>query len=29
VLDVLYVLYVVPHGSPLAADAPNPGCDFE
>jgi quercetin dioxygenase-like cupin family protein len=26
---VLDVLYVLPHGSPLAEDAPNPGCDFE
>lgn len=26
---VLVVLYVNPAGSPLANDAPNPGCDFE
>ncbi|MEU2282525.1 cupin domain-containing protein [Streptomyces sp. NPDC013178] len=26
---VLEVLYVLPHGSPLAQDAPNPGCDFQ
>lgn len=26
---VLEVLYVLPHGSPLSEDAPNPGCDFE
>ncbi|UCM86458.1 cupin domain-containing protein [Streptomyces marincola] len=26
---VLYALYVLPHGAPLANDAPNPGCDFE
>jgi quercetin dioxygenase-like cupin family protein len=26
---VLDVLYVDPHGSPLAEDAPNPGCDFQ
>ncbi|GAA3979818.1 cupin domain-containing protein [Actinomadura viridis] len=26
---VLTALYLVPHGSPLAVDAPNPGCDFE
>lgn len=26
---VLKVLYVLPHGAPLAQDAPNPGCDFE
>ncbi|WP_131737539.1 cupin domain-containing protein [Actinomadura roseirufa] len=26
---VLDALYVIPHGSPLAEDAPNPGCDFQ
>jgi quercetin dioxygenase-like cupin family protein len=26
---VLDVLYVLPHGSPLSEDAPNPGCDFQ
>ena len=26
---VLDVLYVLPHGSPFAEDAPNPGCDFQ
>lgn len=26
---VLLVLYVNPHGTPLAEDAPNPGCPFE
>lgn len=26
---VLDVLYVLPHGSPFAEDAPNPGCPFE
>lgn len=26
---VLRVLYVLPHGSPLSEDAPNPGCDFQ
>ncbi|MGV9914667.1 cupin domain-containing protein [Streptomyces tendae] len=26
---VLDVLYVLPHGAPLAQDAPNPGCDFQ
>ncbi|WP_328993120.1 cupin domain-containing protein [Kribbella sp. NBC_01245] len=26
---VLNVLYVLPKGSPLAQDAPNPGCDFQ
>lgn len=26
---VLAVLYVNPAGSPLAEDAPNPGCDFQ
>ena len=26
---VLEVLYVLPEGSPLAEDAPNPGCGFE
>ncbi|XVQ15796.1 cupin domain-containing protein [Spirillospora sp. CA-255316] len=26
---VLTVLYTLPHGSPLAQDAPNPGCDFQ
>ncbi|QXJ26318.1 cupin [Actinomadura graeca] len=26
---VLTALYTLPHGSPLAEDAPNPGCDFE
>ncbi|AGL16871.1 cupin domain-containing protein [Actinoplanes sp. N902-109] len=26
---VLEVLYVLPTGSPLAEDAPNPGCDFQ
>ncbi|WP_049580408.1 cupin [Streptomyces sp. SBT349] len=26
---VLYALYVLPHGAPLANDAPNPGCDLE
>jgi hypothetical protein len=26
---VLEVLYVLPAGSPLSVDAPNPGCDFE
>ncbi|SDZ42251.1 Cupin domain protein [Amycolatopsis xylanica] len=26
---VLDVLYVLPTGSPLAEDAPNPGCDFQ
>ncbi|GAB2805648.1 cupin domain-containing protein [Actinoallomurus bryophytorum] len=26
---VLDVLYVLPHGSALAEDAPNPGCDFQ
>ncbi|MFD3523146.1 cupin domain-containing protein [Streptomyces sp. NPDC058653] len=26
---VLHVLYVLPHGAPLSADAPNPGCDFQ
>ncbi|MEV5385379.1 cupin domain-containing protein [Streptomyces sp. NPDC052721] len=26
---VLDVLYVLPHGAPLAEDAPNPGCDFQ
>jgi quercetin dioxygenase-like cupin family protein len=25
---VLEVLYVLPHGSPLSEDAPNPGCPF-
>lgn len=25
---VLEVLYVLPHGSPLSQDAPNPGCPF-
>ncbi len=25
---VLEVLYVLPTGSPLSEDAPNPGCDF-
>jgi quercetin dioxygenase-like cupin family protein len=26
---VLYALYALPHGAPLARDAPNPGCAFE
>jgi hypothetical protein len=26
---VLDVLYVLPHGSALPEDAPNPGCDFQ
>jgi quercetin dioxygenase-like cupin family protein len=26
---VLDVLYVLPHGSALSEDAPNPGCDFQ
>jgi quercetin dioxygenase-like cupin family protein len=26
---VLDVLYVLPHGSPLSEDAPNPGCPFQ
>lgn len=26
---VLEVLYVLPTGSPLSQDAPNPGCDFQ
>ncbi|MGC4855209.1 cupin domain-containing protein [Micromonospora sp. DT4] len=26
---VLEVLYVLPTGSPLSVDAPNPGCDFQ
>ncbi|MGC4864810.1 cupin domain-containing protein [Micromonospora sp. DT53] len=26
---VLEVLYVLPHGSPFAEDAPNPGCSFQ
>jgi quercetin dioxygenase-like cupin family protein len=26
---VLEVLYVLPTGSPLSEDAPNPGCDFQ
>ncbi|MFG2125208.1 cupin domain-containing protein [Streptomyces sp. NPDC048710] len=26
---VLYVLYVLPHGSPFSEDAPNPGCPFQ
>ncbi|MCU7726861.1 cupin domain-containing protein [Actinoplanes sp. KI2] len=26
---VLDVLYVLPHGAPLAEDAPNPGCPFQ
>jgi quercetin dioxygenase-like cupin family protein len=26
---VLEVLYVLPHGSPLSEDAPNPGCPFQ
>ena len=26
---VLEVLYVLPAGSPLSQDAPNPGCDFQ
>nr|GID85753.1 cupin [Actinoplanes derwentensis] len=26
---VLEVLYVLPAGSPLSVDAPNPGCDFQ
>jgi quercetin dioxygenase-like cupin family protein len=26
---VLDVLYVLPHGSPLSDDAPNPGCGFQ
>ncbi|MER5433306.1 cupin domain-containing protein [Streptomyces sp. NPDC002588] len=26
---VLEALYVLPHGSPFAEDAPNPGCPFE
>jgi quercetin dioxygenase-like cupin family protein len=26
---VLEVLYVIPHGKPLAEDAPNPGCSFQ
>ncbi|WP_326566905.1 cupin domain-containing protein [Amycolatopsis rhabdoformis] len=26
---VLEVLYVLPHGAPLADDAPNPGCSFD
>ena len=26
---VLDVLYVLPHGSPLSEDAPDPGCDFQ
>lgn len=26
---VLEVLYVLPAGSPLSEDAPNPGCDFQ
>ncbi|MFD8498135.1 cupin domain-containing protein [Amycolatopsis sp. NPDC059657] len=26
---VLDVLYVLPTGSPLSEDAPNPGCDFQ
>lgn len=26
---VLEVLYVLPAGSPLSDDAPNPGCDFD
>jgi hypothetical protein len=28
VLDVLYVLHVLPHGAPLSEDAADPGCDF-
>ncbi|MFI5607231.1 cupin domain-containing protein [Amycolatopsis sp. NPDC051903] len=26
---ILDVLYVLPHGAPLADDAPNPGCSFD
>jgi quercetin dioxygenase-like cupin family protein len=26
---ILDVLYVLPHGAPLAEDAPNPGCPFQ
>ncbi|GAA4620321.1 hypothetical protein GCM10023196_003850 [Actinoallomurus vinaceus] len=26
---VLDVLYILPVGSPLSEDAPNPGCDFQ
>ncbi|SFF11232.1 hypothetical protein SAMN05421541_106124 [Actinoplanes philippinensis] len=26
---ILEVLYVLPTGSPLSVDAPNPGCDFQ
>ncbi|WP_436531818.1 cupin domain-containing protein [Actinoplanes sp. HUAS TT8] len=26
---ILDVLYVLPTGSPLSVDAPNPGCDFQ
>jgi quercetin dioxygenase-like cupin family protein len=26
---VLEVVYVLPHGSPLSDDAPNPGCGFQ
>nr|BFE70144.1 hypothetical protein GCM10020092_034450 [Actinoplanes digitatis] len=26
---VLDVLYVLPYGSPLSVDDPNPGCDFQ
>jgi hypothetical protein len=26
---ILDVLYVLPHGAPLAEDAPNPGCSFQ
>jgi quercetin dioxygenase-like cupin family protein len=26
---ILEVVYVLPHGSPLSEDAPNPGCGFQ
>ncbi|MET9249921.1 hypothetical protein [Nonomuraea sp. NPDC003709] len=26
---VLDVAYIMPHGTPLSTDAPNPGCDFQ